>query len=155
MLQFEGDKGVEFCDGLTSRDFLRVGSLTAGAVGLSLADLVGLQQAGAAPRSNDVNCILLFLVGAPGQLDTWDLKPDAPDTIRGPFKPIKTNVPGIEIGEHFPLMSKMADRYALLRSVYHKAAPIHETGHQMMQTGYLFRGGQEHPHYGSAIAYLK
>src|SRR5256885_2341131 len=155
MLRFEGKKGVEFCDGMTRRDFLRVGSLSAGAVGLSLADLAGLQRAGAATRSNDINCIVLFLIGAPSQLDTWDLKPGAPDTVRGPFKPIKTNVPGIEIGEHFPLMAQVADRYALVRSVYHKAAPIHETGHQMMQTGYLFRGGQEYPHYGSVVSQLR
>jgi uncharacterized protein (DUF1501 family) len=154
MLSFEGRRGVEFCDGLTRRDFLRAGALSAGAVGLSLADLVGLQRAGAAAKSGEMNCIVLFLVGAPSQLDTWDLKPDAPDTIRGPFRPIKTNVPGIEIGEHFPLMAQMADRYALIRSVYHKAAPIHETGHQMMQTGHLFRGGQEHPHYGSVVSHL-
>jgi hypothetical protein len=52
-------------------------------------------------------------------------------------------------------MAQMADRYAILRSVHHTAAPIHETGHQMMQTGYLFRGGQEYPHYGSALSHLK
>jgi hypothetical protein len=153
MLQFEGKKGVRFCDGLTRRDFLRVGALSAGAVGLSLSDLTRLQARPARPR--DFNCILLFLVGGPSQLDTWDLKPDAPDTVRGPFKPIKTNVPGVEIGEHFPLMARMAERYALVRSVHHKAAPIHETGHQMMQTGYLFRGGQEYPHYGAAVSHLR
>jgi uncharacterized protein (DUF1501 family) len=151
MLSFQGKKGVQFCDGMTRRDFLRVGALGAGAVGLNLADLTRL---GAADRSKQMNCIILFLVGAPSQLDTWDLKPDAPDTVRGPFKPIKTNVPGIEIGEHFPQMAKMADRYALIRSVYHKAAPIHETGHQMMQTGYLFRGGAEYPHYGAVVSHL-
>jgi len=145
MLQFEGHKGVRFCDGVTRRDFLKVGAITAGAVGLSLADLLKTQQVQAAPRSDEINCILLFLIGAPSQLDTWDLKPNAPDTVRGPFKPIKTNVPGIDICENFPLMAKMADRYALVRSVHHKAAPIHETGHQMMQTGYLFRGGQDIP----------
>jgi len=155
MLNFESKKGVEFCDGLTRRDFLRVGSLAAGSVGLSLAGLTQLQQAGAAEKSGDINCIILFLVGAPSHLDTWDLKPNAPDTVRGPFKPIKTNVSGIEIGEHFPLMAKMADHYALVRSVYHKAAPIHETGHQMMQTGYLFRGSQEYPHYGSVVSHLQ
>src|SRR4051812_19483477 len=106
MLRFQGDKGVRFCDGLTRRDFLRAGALSAGAVGLSLGDLVGLQNAGAAGRSKDINCILLFLVGAPSQLDTWDLKPGAPDTVRGPFKPAKSNVPGVEISEHFPLMGK-------------------------------------------------
>ncbi len=152
MLNFESSKGVRFCDGLTRRDFLKVGSLGAGAVGLSLADL-GLLNA--AEKSKDINCILLFLVGGPSQLDTWDPKPDAPDEIRGPFRPIKTNVPGVEICEHFPLMAKQADRYAILRSVHHKAAPIHETGHQMMQTGYLFRGGREYPHYGSTLSYLR
>src|SRR6516162_8137693 len=151
MLRFEGKKGVRFCDGLSRRDFLRVGAVSAGAVGLTLADLA---QAKAA-KGKDINCILLFLIGAPSQLDTWDLKPNAPDTVRGPFRPIKTNVSGIEIGENFPLMATMADRYALLRSVHHKAAPIHETGHQMMQTGYLFRGAQEYPHYGSVVSALK
>src|SRR5256885_4664933 len=61
----------------------------------------------------------------------------------------------MQISEHFPLMAKAADRYAILRSVYHKAAPIHETGHQMMQTGYLFRGGLEYPHYGSVLSQLR
>src|SRR5262245_60119763 len=137
MLEFLSKKGVQFCDGLTRRDFLRVGALSAGAVGLNLADLARLDAAGR--KSDGINCILLFLVGAPSHLDTWDLKPSAPDTVRGPFKPARTNVPGIEISEHFPLMGKMADRWALIRSVHHKAAPIHETGHQMMQTGWLFR----------------
>src|SRR5262245_16785540 len=152
MLRLESHKGVRFCDGLTRRDFMRVGGLSAGALSLSLADLAGAQ---APARSNDINCIILFLVGAPSHLDTWDLKPEAPDTVRGPFRPIKTNVAGIDLCEHFPLMARMADRYALVRSVYHKAAPIHETGHQMMQTGYLFRGGQEYPHYGSVVSQLR
>jgi uncharacterized protein (DUF1501 family) len=152
MLTFSGKKGVEFCDGLTRRDFLRVGTLAAGTVGLSLAELAKIQGS---EKSKDINCILLFLVGGPSQLDTWDLKPDAPDTIRGPFRPIHTNVPGIDICEHFPRMARLADRYALIRSVHHDAAPIHETGHQLMQTGYLFRGGVEHPHYGAVLSYLR
>ncbi|HXG13314.1 MAG TPA: DUF1501 domain-containing protein [Gemmataceae bacterium] len=152
MLTLNATKGVEFCDGLTRRDFLRVGALSAGAVGLSLADLARLD---AADRSGEINCILLFLVGGPSHLDTWDPKPDAPANVRGPFRPIKTNVPGVEICEHFPFMARMADRYAIVRSVHHTAAPIHETGHQLMQTGRLFRGGQEHPHYGAALSYLR
>jgi uncharacterized protein (DUF1501 family) len=154
MLQFESKKGVELCNGLTRRDFLRVGALGAGAVGLSLADLGQLQQAGAASKK-DINCIILFLLGGPSQVDTWDLKPDAPDSIRGPFQPIRTNVPGMVIGEHFPLMARMADQYALVRSMHHNAAPIHETGHQLMQTGRLSHAGQEYPHYGSVISYVK
>jgi uncharacterized protein (DUF1501 family) len=153
MLQFEASKGVEFCDGLTRRDFLRAGALAAGTVGLSLADLTQLQ---AAPgRSKDINCILLFLVGGPSHLDTWDLKPDAPSEVRGPFRPIRTNVPGIQICEHFPLMATMADRYAIVRSVHHREAPIHETGHQLMQTGRLFRAGPEYPHYGAVLSRLR
>lgn len=153
MLDFQGKKGVEFCDGLTRRDFLRVGALGAGAVGLNLADLARLQADGA--QRKQTNCILLFLVGGPSHLDTWDLKPQAPDSIRGPFQPIATNVPGIQIGEHFPRMAGMADRYALIRSVHHQAAPVHETGHQLMQTGHLFQGGREYPHYGAVVSHLR
>src|SRR5207248_3320800 len=129
------------------RDFARAGALGAGAVGLTLADLAHAGGAG----GKDANCILLFLVGGPSQLDTFDPKPKAPAEVRGPFKPIKTNVPGVEVCEHFPLMAKMAERFAIVRSVHHDAAPIHETGHQLMQTGHLFRGDAEYPHYGSVL----
>ncbi len=96
-----------------------------------------------------------MLVGGPSQLDTWDMKPDAPSSIRGPFKPIKTNVSGIEISEIFPRMAKHADKFALLRSVYHTAAAVHDTGCQMMQTGRLFQGGLESPNYGSVLRFEK
>jgi hypothetical protein len=147
MLQLQSARGIKTCDGLTRRDFLRAGALAAGSVGLSLADLH------ANGPHKDINCILLFLVGGPSQLDTWDLKPDAPDTIRGPFRPIPTNVPGIQICEHFPRMAERAHRYALVRSLHHEEAPIHETGQQMMQTGHLFRDGQEYPHYGAVLSH--
>jgi hypothetical protein len=153
MLQFNGTKDGTGGDGLTRRDFLRVGGLSAGALGLSLTGLGPLAQAGAA--AGDLRCILLFLVGGPSQLDTLDPKPAAPSDVRGPFRPIHTNVPGIDLCEHFPLMARMADRYALVRSVHHHEAPIHETGHQLMQTGFLFRGGQEYPHYGSVVSHLR
>jgi uncharacterized protein (DUF1501 family) len=152
MLRLESDRGVQFCDGLTRRDFLRVGSLAAG---LGLAELAGLQRSGAAGRSDDRACIQLFLVGGPSQLDTWDPKPVAPDGIRGPFRAIPTNVPGISICEPFPLMAQMADRYAIVRSVHHEEAPIHETGHQLLQTGGLSPQGQERPHFGSVLGKLR
>jgi uncharacterized protein (DUF1501 family) len=154
MLRFESTKGVETCAGMTRRDFLRVGSVAAGAVGLSLTDLTQLQRAGAG-QPKDVNCILLFLIGGPSQLETWDMKPDAPQEVRGPFRPVRTNVPGIEICEHFRFMPQMADQFAIVRSVHHQEAPIHETGQQMMQTGHLFRGGREHPHYGAVLSHLR
>jgi hypothetical protein len=64
---------------------------------------------------------LLRLTGGASQLDTWDMKPDAPSEVRGPFRPIKTNVPGIEISEIFPRMARHADKYAIVRSVHHTA----------------------------------
>ena len=150
MLSFEAKKGVRFCDGLTRRDFLRVGSLTAGSVGLSLADKVR-----ASSTNRDVNCILLFLVGGPSHLETFDMKPAAPANIRGPFRPIQTNVNGIQICEHLPRTARLADKFAILRSVHHTAAPIHETGHQLMQTGRLFRGDHEEPHYGAVVSRVR
>jgi len=146
---------TDFGGKMTRRDFLRAGSVGATAVGLALADLTHLDRTRASTRGREVNCIILFLVGGPGHLDTWDLKPAAPSDVRGPFRPIHTNVPGIHISEHFPLMAKRADRYALIRSVRHEAAAIHETGQQMMQTGFLFPSGQEWPHYGAALSYLR
>jgi uncharacterized protein (DUF1501 family) len=152
MLHLEGNRGVRFCDGLTRRDFLRVGGL---AVGLGLTELARLQQLGAAPASGEKACIQLFLVGGPSHLDTWDPKPDAPAEFRGPFRPVRTNVPGLDVCEHFPRLARRADRFAVLRSIYHKEAPIHETGHQLMQTGYLFRGDAEWPHFGAVLSKLR
>jgi hypothetical protein len=153
MLRLDADRPVEFCDGLRRRDFLHAGSLSA--LGLSLNSLFGLKAQGAVDGKKDVNCIMLMLVGGPSQLDTWDMKPDAPSEIRGPYKPIKTNVPGIEISENFPRMAKHADKYSIVRSMYHTAAAVHDTGHQMMQTGRIFQGGIEHPHIGCVVGKLK
>ncbi|MFL5342587.1 MAG: DUF1501 domain-containing protein [Gemmataceae bacterium] len=136
---------------LSRRQFLRTGAIGAGAAGLALGDLGRLS----ASSSRDVNCILLFLVGGPSQLDTFDLKPDAPESVRGPFRPIRTSVPGLELSELLPRTAAQAKHVAVVRSVHHTAAPIHETGHQLMQTGRLFRNGQEHPHYGAVLSYLR
>jgi hypothetical protein len=76
-------------------------------------------------------CIVVRLTGGPSQLDTWDMKPDAPGDIRGPFRPIKTSVPGIEISEIFPRMAKHADQYALIRSVHHTET-THESASELI-----------------------
>jgi hypothetical protein len=154
MFRLDADRPVEFCDGLRRRDFLHAGCLSF--LGLGLPQVFGLQAQGAVDDDKkDVNCIHLMLVGGPSQLDTWDPKPNAPVEIRGPYKAIHTNVPGIEISENFPRMAKHADKYALIRSLYHTAAAVHDTGHQMMQTGRLFQGGIEYPNMGSVLAKLK
>jgi hypothetical protein len=153
MFRVDARKPVHFCDGLTRRDFLHAGALTA--LGLGLPGMQAMADSGAVARDRDVNCILLFLVGGPSQLDTWDMKPDAPEEIRGPFRPIATRVPGVQVSEIFPRLASMMDRVSLVRSVYHTAAAVHDTGHQMMQTGRLFSGGTEHPPYGSVLAKVK
>ena len=151
MIRVDAHKPVRFCDGLTRRDFLHAGSLAA--LGLGLADHRALADAGAI--DGDMNCIMLFLVGGPSQLDTWDMKPDAPAEIRGPFRPIETKVPGIQVSEAFPRLAGIMDKVSLVRSVYHQATAVHDTGHQMMQTGRLFTGGIEHPHVGCVLSKLK
>ncbi len=154
MLKVTGQGSVTTCDGITRRDFLQVGTL--GAIGLSMSKFAQLQAMGAVAKGNDEkSCIMIFNLGAPGQIDTWDMKPDAPREIRGPFKPIKTNNPDIQISEIFPLMAKLADKFSLVRSCYHTAAAVHDTGHQMMQTGRLFTGGVNTPHAGCALEFLK
>src|SRR5437660_10280726 len=152
MLRLDAPRSVSFCDGHTRRDFLHAGALAT--LGLTLPRFQAAKAAGAV-KDGDVNCVMLFLVGGPSQLDTWDPKPDAPAEIRGPFKPIDTNVPGIRISEIFPRMAKHADKYSLIRSVYHTATAVHDTGHQMMQTGRLLTGGIQHPHVGCVLGYVK
>ena len=117
MIEF-GHETVRTCDGVSRREFLQIGA--AGFLGLSLPGLFVAQKGMAAERiDNEKSVILVFLWGGPPHQDTWDLKPDAPPAIRGLFKPIKTNVPGIEICEHLPTLAKMADKYTLIRSATH------------------------------------
>jgi uncharacterized protein (DUF1501 family) len=154
MLKITGRGSVTTCDGVTRRDFLQVGAL--GAIGLSLSKLAALQAMGAVRKGSDEKaCIMIFNLGAPSQLDTFDMKPDAPREIRGPFQPIRTASPDIQISEIFPMHAKVADKFSLVRSCYHTAAAVHDTGHQMMQTGRLFTGGINSPHAGCALEFLK
>jgi uncharacterized protein (DUF1501 family) len=136
------------------RDLLRAAPLSAAGLGMSRL----LQaKAPAAPGNSrpEAACILLMLVGGPSQLDTFDMKPDAPSEIRGPYKPINTNVPGVRISEIFPRTAKQADKFAIIRGMHHNAIPMHDAGHQLMQTGRLFEDGVEHPHVGCVLSRLK
>ena len=98
-----------FCDGLARRDFLRLGGAGLFGLGLTLSGILAGQARAAAghrhaPR-RDVSLIYLFLHGGLSTIDTWDMKPDAPAEFRGEFKPIRTNVPGIDMCEHLPHMA--------------------------------------------------
>lgn len=140
--------------GLRRRDLLRAAPLPALGLGGMAQLLRGDAKAGVERPRTDAACILLMLVGGPSQLDTFDMKPDAPAEIRGPYRPIKTNVPGVEISEIFPRTARQADKFAIIRSMHHAATPMHDAGHQLMQTGRLFEDGVEHPHAGCVLSRL-
>lgn len=154
MLNLTSNAKAHTCDGVSRRDFIQVGSL--GAVGLSLPKLVEAQEAGAVKGAHDdKNVIMIFNLGAPSQIDTFDPKPDAAAEIRGPFSPIQTASPEMLLTEILPRHAKIADKFSVVRSVYHTAAAVHDTGHQMLQTGRLFTGGINTPHAGCALSYLR
>ena len=123
------------CPGpLSRRSFLQLGGL--GAVGLGLSDLLELRARGAEPGATpeDRAVIFIWLPGGPSQLDTYDMKPDAPAEYRGDFRPIRTNVPGIDLCELFPRQAKIAHRFTLVRSVCHDFAD-HGGAHKRFMTG--------------------
>jgi hypothetical protein len=154
MLNLTGRGSSRTCDGLTRRDFMQVGAL--GAIGLTLTDLLAAKAAGAIkPGHDDRSCILIFNLGAPSHIDLFDMKPEAAAEIRGPFQPIRTNAPGIQISEILPRHAKIADKFSLVRSVHHGGAAVHDAGWQMMQTGRLFSGGVNTPHAGAVVSYLR
>lgn len=117
---------------LRRRDVLRAGFLGLG--GLTLADMYRLEAQGAV-TPNDAAVILLFVHGGPSHLETYDLKPRAPSEIRGPFSPISTNAPGIDICEHLPLQAQVAHRFSLIRSCSHDEAD-HFAGHRRFLSGF-------------------
>jgi hypothetical protein len=144
------------------REFLRAGSL--GLLGLGLPQLLEARAArpsgksGRSAAARAKACIVLFMWGGPAQQDTWDLKPDAPAEYRGEFKPIKTNVSGIQICEHFPGLARHADKLALIRSMTHGDVD-HTTATHFLLTGRDLpaRGkplADDWPGYGSVLARL-
>ena len=138
------------CEGVSRRDVLKVGALSA--FGLTLADFLRLERASADAKSplKDKNCILLFMNGGPSHIDSWDPKPDAPSEYRGEFNPISTNVDGIQLSEHLPNMAKVADKLAIVRSLTSPEGS-HERACHYMLSGYRVLPTLEYPSYGSVI----
>jgi hypothetical protein len=106
--------GSKFCDGVSRRNFLKIGALGLG--GLALPDLLRA-EANTGVRKGHKAVIMIFLPGGPSHQDMFDLKMDAPSEIRGEFKPISTTVPGIQICEHLPKLAKLIDKTAIIRSI--------------------------------------
>ena len=118
---------------VSRRTFLSVGTL--GVAGLSLADVMKLRAAeGKANAAPDTSVIFVWLAGGPPHLDMYDMKPDAPEEYRGPFKPIRTNVRGLNVCEHMPLHAKCADKYTVIRSIAHTFND-HGGGSKRVMTG--------------------
>src|SRR5439155_5220329 len=115
-----------------------------------------------APRRRARSVIMLFLSGGPSHLDMWDLKPDAPEEIRGTFRPIRTNVGGIDISEHMPRMARVADKYAIIRSMRHTTGNHPAAAYWMMVGSPMTRTApqvvtmsrEDRPHPGAALARL-
>ena len=152
------------CAGVARRDFLKLG-LTAAGAGLGFTDLLRAQAAASsAPGlslSRPVNCILVWLDGGPSHYEMFDPKPDAPSEIRGDFKPIRTNVPGIHFSESVPKLAQVADKMTIVRSICHKD-PNHGGGNHYMMTGSptpvpVGCGAfvTFHPAFGSVVSYKR
>src|SRR5438874_7896223 len=156
------------CDGLTRRDMLWAGGL--GLFGLGLSDylhLIDLQAADAAHRpaargfGKAKACILLFLYGSPSQLETFDMKPDAPPEIRGELRPIKSRLPGLDVCELLPGAARVMDKVTVLRSLTHPY-PIHGVAYAVTGTPQIDipmelnpHDGRHWPFIGSVVGYLE
>jgi uncharacterized protein (DUF1501 family) len=145
--------------GINRREFLQVGY--SGLLGLGLSSLL-TQRAAAQNTRTPKSVIIVFLTGAPSHLDMFDLKPDAPAEIRGEFRPIQTNVPGIQIGEHLPRLAARADQYAIVRSLAHRdnnhLVATHHVLTGQQQPGAFFdkvASRDDWPCYSSTLDYLR
>lgn len=156
----------KLCDGITRRDLLQVGGL--GMCGLGLDHLLASPVLQASESSASAagsfgrakNCILLYLYGAPSQLETFDMKPEAPVEIRGTMRPIPSVIPGIDVCEHLPEIAKMLDRTTVVRSITHPY-PVHgvafaTTGIPAIDVAMELApyDSRHHPYFGSVVQYL-
>ena len=145
--------GEGFCDGVSRRNFLRIGTL-GGTFGLTLPELLRAESQSGEKKTNK-SVIMIYLVGGPPHQDMFDLKPNAPREIAGPWRPIATNVPGMEICEAFPQLAKIADQFTVIRSLVGSQA-----GHDAIQ---VFNGHDPRrpkpsggwPQFGSAVAKIQ
>lgn len=152
MLKIRFGRQNEYCDGVSRRSFLRLGALAAG--GLTLADVFRAEaQAGIGSFTKSI--INVHLGGGPSHQDMFDLKPNAASEFRGEFNPVATNVPGIEICEHFPQLATMADKYAIIRSV---VGSVGEHSNHQTHTAYHtkdLRNAGGRPSLGSIVSKIQ
>lgn len=155
-LRIDAGGSGRYCDGLSRRSFVQLG--VAGMASLGLGDVLRAKElsavsgGGATARS----AILIWLDGGPSHLDLYDMKPQAPAEVRGLWSPIRTNVPGIEITELFPLQAQCADKFSIVRSLHHDTGDHFAGGHRMLTTKDMGVSGANNtgkfPSLGSIIA---
>jgi hypothetical protein len=137
---------------LNRRQLLQVGGV--GLLGLGLPDLLHAASTAKGGRAgSEKSCIFIVQYGGASHIDSWDLKPNAPAEMRGPFKPIATNIPGMRICELMPRLARLADRYCLVRSMSHEN-PGHDGGMHVCMTGHS-NPEPDTPYYGSVMARLR
>lgn len=144
---------------LDRRTWLKLGGLSLGSLVTGaepgLARLYSAEETGGSKPDREFSVILFWANGGPSHIDTFDLKPNAPDEIRGPFRPGRTNVTGIQINEHLPRLARLADKFALIRSLHHNRAE-HSGGTHRFLTGYPSLAANlqnaEYPDIGSVVA---
>ena len=154
MLTIRGGR-QRYCDGVSRRDFLAIGGLSFGAAGLSLGGVLRADAAQGNSSQRHKSLINIFLGGGPPHQDMWDLKPDAPSEVRGEFKPIDTNVPGMQICEVVPRLASRADKCAIIRSVVgcDGAHAAFQTNTGWTEASLRSLGGR--PSLGSAVAKIQ
>jgi hypothetical protein len=151
---------------LSRRRLIQLGGL--GYCGLALPELLRAEAAASSPGPDGIKpkadaCILIFLNGGPSHLDMWDMKPDAPEGIRGEFQPISTNVPGLQVSEHMPKLATRMNRFTLVRSLHHTVNNSHAsavytsiTGHDRGDANAIIGGSErDYPTPGSVLAALR
>jgi Protein of unknown function (DUF1501) len=141
------------CTGLSRRQFLRIGGVSA--FGLTLPGFLRLRESLAGtpsdPAKSNVNCILLWMQGGPSHHDTFDPKPDAPAEIRGEFGTIPTTLPGIRFSEHLPHLARQTDKFSIIRGHDPKNGS-HGVADHLMMSGHKFNASLPFPCYGSVVA---
>jgi hypothetical protein len=141
---------------LDRRSFLTLGALLP--LGLALPQLLAAADGSSAPARNDVSIILFFMAGGPSHVDMYDMKPDQPAEVRGPFAPIETNLPGLSVCDLMPRHAAIADRLSVIRSISHDLS-VHDDATHWLQTGYPLlnarQKGQQNPSQGSVVSYFR
>lgn len=147
MINISG-KAWKFCDGISRRNFLKIGAFGSA---FTTADILKANQAGGSGTAK--SAIMIYLPGGPSHMDMYDLKPQAPAEFRGEFKPIATNVPGVQISEHFPMQAKIFDKLAVVRSL----VSVDEHSDSLVMTGYRESLNRiaHHPSVGAVISKLR